>query len=120
MKSVGAGLCYERDLRSRGAPLVRPVIRRRDAKFLHGIQGNGQDRREGVAARLVIHVHSIESDVALVTACAVHGTVASIKIRIIVSTVPPVRDSCLEREQVRNVAPFQRKCLYLILIEGGT
>src|SRR3954453_19872982 len=104
MKIVGATLCDESDLRSRGTPLVGVRVSGRHPKFLNGIQCDRQDRRECTPVYLVIHINTVESDVALVAASAIHGAATSIHISIHVSAIAGVGNARLQREQVRNVA----------------
>ena len=73
VKSVGAGLGDEADLRAGGAARVGVGVAGDDAELLDGVLGFAKDAEEGEAAKLVVVVDAVERDVALVGALAVDG-----------------------------------------------
>ena len=120
MKIVGAGLGYQRHLRPGGAPGISVGVGGRDPELLHRIEGHGQDGGEGIAVHLVVHIHAVEGHVGLVAARAVHRAAAGIHIAVDIRAVSSVGDTRLQAKQVGNVPAFQRKVLYLALVESVT
>ena len=116
---VGAALGDESDLSAGGTAAIGVVVGGGDAKFLHGVEGDGEHGSEGVAAGLVIDVDAIESDVALVAARAVDRAAAAIEVLVDVGAVAGVGDAGLKREEIRDVAGFDGQLLDLVLVEGG-
>src|SRR5215471_116957 len=119
VKTIGAAFGDERDLGARRASRISTIIRGRHAEFLHGIESDGQNRRERIAVHLIVDIDAIEGDVRLIAVGAVDGTVARVVgLRIETFPMPVVGDTSLQRQQIWNVAPFHRKLLHLNLIEG--
>src|SRR5579864_9721356 len=118
MELICAAFRDQRNLRTRSVSLVGVVVRRGDAKFLDGIERRGQYGGERVSARLVIHVHTVERNVALIAAGAVHGSISRVLVLVDVRAVPGVGDTRLQAEEVGHVAAFQRDLPDLIFVEG--
>ena len=69
---------------------------------------------------MIIHVNTIESDVALVAAGSVHRATAGVIISVYVGAIARVGHAVLQAEQIRYVPAFQRKRLHLGFAEGVT
>ena len=91
METVRAAFGDQSDLRSRAFSLVGVVVRRGDPEFLNRIKRRGQHGSKGIPVGLVIHVHAVESNVALVAARAVDRAVARV---LILDVSYQGRDDC--------------------------
>src|SRR5438270_9424310 len=118
MELICAAFRNQGNLCTRSVSLVGVVVRRGDAKFLDGIKRRGQYGGERVSARLVIYVHTVERDVALIAAGSVHGSVSCVLVLVDVRAIPGVGDTRLQAEKVGHVAVFQRDLPDLIFVEG--
>src|SRR5207302_1646387 len=118
MELICAAFRNQGNLCTRSVSLVGVVVRRGDAKFLDGIKRGRQYGGERVSARLVIHVHTVERDVALIAAGSVHGSISCVLVLVDVRAVAGVGDTGLQAEKVGYVAPFQRDLPDLIFVEG--
>ena len=121
MEIVGAAFGDERHLRSGAFPLVSVVVRRSNPELLNRIKSRRQYRSEGIAVGLVVHIHAVESDVALVTARAVHGSVACVLILdgglIEIGTIARIGHAGLQTQQLGNATALQRNLLHLRFVE---
>src|SRR4029077_19781553 len=118
MELICAAFRDQRNLRTRSVSLVGVVVRRGDPKFLHGIERRRQYGGERVSARLVIHVHTVERDVALIAAGPGHDSISRVLTLVDVRAVPGVGDTRLQAEEVGHVAALQRDLPDLIFVEG--
>src|ERR1700682_6531804 len=118
VKIVRATLGYQRNLRARRAALIRVVVGRGNPELLHGIHSNWQHRLKCVAFGVGVDINAVESDVALIASRAVNRATPGIGVEIDICTIPGIRDACLQRKQVRDVATFQWKRFHLSLAEG--
>ena len=93
------------DLGAGRGSLIGVVVGGRNAEFLHGVQGHRQDGGEGVAA-LVVHGDTVDRDVSLIAAGAVHRSVPSVPSGDVL-TIVGIGDAGLHAEEVRDVAAFE-------------
>ena len=70
MELVGSALGDQADLGAGRAPGIGSKADRGDAELLHRVQGGAEHAGEGIAVYLVVVVHAIHGDVALVGAAA--------------------------------------------------
>ena len=105
---VGATLRDERNLRARRTALVRIVAGGRHSEFLHGIDGNWQYRSECVAVHLIVRVHAVQRQVALVAARAVHRSAAGVHIPVDIASIAGVDNSGLQRQKLGYASSFER------------
>ena len=118
MEIVGAALGHQGDLRARRSSFVRVVVRGRDPELLHRIRGHRQHRRERVPFRVRVDIHPVQRDVALIAVSPIHGSAPRVVVCVDVRTIAGIRDACLQRKQIRYVAPFHRQLLDLVLVKS--
>jgi len=121
MPVVRAALGNQGHLCARSRALIRVVIRGRHAELLHGILRNRQHRRKRVAAVLIVHIHAVQADVALVAARPVYSPVASVLVFISrerrAQGVSRERHARLQAQQFRHISSVQWNVFHLILPE---
>ena len=114
MKSVGAGFGDHGDLRARRASLVGISASGGDAELFNRVLGFAEHAGEGVATHLIVVVHAVEGDVALIGAAAVDRAGAA----VVGGGGGQIEDAGLEREQIGHVAGLAGQGLDLRVIGG--
>ena len=82
MKILGAAFRDQSDLRSGALPLICSVIGCGNAEFLNGVLCDGQHGSKRVAVGLIVDVHSVKRDVALIAARSIDSAVARVLVRV--------------------------------------
>ena len=121
MEVVRAAFGHQRDLRSRSLALIGVVVRRGHSEFLHGIHRNRKNGCKRISVGLVIHVHAVESCVALVAPRSVDRAIPCVVVLhhgvLQIRTVPRVNNAGLQAEQVRHIAALERNLFHLRFVE---
>jgi len=70
---------------------------------------------------LIVNIHTVERDVALIAPCPIHRSIARVLVLedgTIVDIPARICDSRLQTQQIRHVSAFQRNLAHLLFIEG--
>src|SRR5580704_18085236 len=116
MESICAALGHQSDLRARALPLVGAVVGGGYTKFLNGILRYRQHGGERVTVGLVVHVHAVQRDVALIAARAIYRSIPGILI-FVADTITRVGHPRLQAEQVGDVAALKGELLHLYFVK---
>ncbi len=120
METVCPALGDQRHLGSRTGTLIGVVVGRCYPELLDRIKSGRQHRSKGIPVGLVVHVDTVERDVALIAARTIHGAIARVLVPVDIRTVAGVGDPGLQAQQIRNIAALQRDLLNLGFIERIT
>src|ERR1700674_2866512 len=87
VETVCPALGDQRHLGSRTGTLIGVVVGRCYPELLDRIKSGRQHRSKGIPVGLVVHVDTVERDVALIAARTIHGAIARVLVPVDIRTV---------------------------------
>ena len=76
--------------------MVGVRVTSRDPELLDGVQRDRQNRSECAPVHLIVDIHTIQGDIALVATSSIHSSTARINISIHIGAIPCVRNARLQ------------------------
>lgn len=98
-------------------PLIRISVRRCHAKFFNGIESRAQRACKRIPGCLVIIIDSVERQIGLVAAAAIHGATAAVTRKVHLAAIRDRYDAGLQTQNACGIPPFEWQSRNFRLVE---